>query len=64
MHIAPGVNMSGGIHICDNVHVGVGSSIIQSITIGTNTIIGAGSVVISDITENVTAFGIPCKVKK
>jgi len=62
-HIGPGVRMSGGIHVHDNVHVGVGSSIIQSVSIGKNTIIGAGSVVVSNISENVTAFGNPCKTR-
>jgi sugar O-acyltransferase (sialic acid O-acetyltransferase NeuD family) len=62
VHIAPGVSISGGVQIKDNVHIGTGSSIIQSLSIGKNTIIGAGSVVVSDIEENVTAFGVPCKV--
>jgi sugar O-acyltransferase (sialic acid O-acetyltransferase NeuD family) len=62
VHIAPGINMSGGICIGDNTHVGTGSTLIQSISIGKNTIIGAGSVVVSDIEENVTAFGVPCRV--
>jgi sugar O-acyltransferase (sialic acid O-acetyltransferase NeuD family) len=63
VHIAPGVRMSGGICIYDNVHIGIGSTLIQSISIGKNTIIGAGSVVVSDIGENVTAFGTPCKIR-
>jgi len=64
VHIAPGVCISGEVHVNDNSHIGVGSSIIQSMSIGKNTIIGAGSVVVSDITNNVTAFGIPCRVQK
>jgi sugar O-acyltransferase (sialic acid O-acetyltransferase NeuD family) len=62
VHIGPGVRMSGEICIYDNVHIGIGSSLIQSISVGKNSIIGAGSVVVSDIGENVTAFGVPCKI--
>jgi sugar O-acyltransferase (sialic acid O-acetyltransferase NeuD family) len=62
VHIGPGVRMSGGICIHDNAHIGIGSSLIQSVSIGRNSIIGAGSVVVSDIGENVTAFGVPCKI--
>jgi sugar O-acyltransferase (sialic acid O-acetyltransferase NeuD family) len=61
-HIAPGVKLSGGVSIQDNVHVGIGTSIIQSVVVGKDTIIGAGSVVVSDIDKGVTAFGAPCKV--
>ena len=64
VHIAPGVNISGNVHIMDNTHIGTGACIIQSVSIGRNTIVGAGSVVVSDIADNVTAFGIPCKVHK
>jgi sugar O-acyltransferase (sialic acid O-acetyltransferase NeuD family) len=63
VHIAPGVSMSGGVHIGDNSHVGTGSSIIQNIQIGSNSIIGAGSTVVSDIPDNVTAFGVPCRIR-
>jgi sugar O-acyltransferase (sialic acid O-acetyltransferase NeuD family) len=62
VHIAPGVRMSGGICIRDNTHIGIGSSLIQSVSIGRNSIIGAGSVVVSDIGEDITAFGVPCKI--
>jgi sugar O-acyltransferase (sialic acid O-acetyltransferase NeuD family) len=62
VHIGPGTKMSGGICLHDNVHIGIGSTLVQSISIGKNTIIGAGSVVVSSIKEDVTAFGIPCKI--
>jgi sugar O-acyltransferase (sialic acid O-acetyltransferase NeuD family) len=62
VHIGPGVRASGGIYIHDYAHIGIGSVLIQSVSVGKNTIIGAGSVVVSDIQENVTAFGVPCKI--
>ncbi len=62
VHIAPGVNISGGVTIGDYSHIGVGASIIECKNVGAKTIIGAGSVVISDIPASSKAFGMPCKV--
>ena len=36
--------------------------VIQGIHIGSNTTVGAGSVVVKDVTDNVVAYGNPCKV--
>jgi len=62
VHISPNVALAGNVTIGLNTHIGIGSSIIQSISIGKNSIIGAGSVVVKDITNNVIAYGNPCKV--
>ena len=62
--IAPGVHISGNVHIEEGVDIGTGAVIIQGITIGAWSIIGAGAAVISDIPSNVTAVGIPAKLIK
>jgi acetyltransferase-like isoleucine patch superfamily enzyme len=40
----------------------MGANIIDGITIGDNVIIGAGSLVTKDIPNDVTAYGVPCKI--
>ncbi|MFC1478506.1 acetyltransferase [Candidatus Margulisiibacteriota bacterium] len=60
----PGANLAGTVHLGEYSYVGTGAAIIQSINIGKNVIVGAGAVVISDIPDNVTAVGMPAKVKE
>lgn len=62
-HIAPGANVSGGTHIGEGTWIGVGACVIQCLNIGKDCMIGAGSVVVKDISDGVTAYGNPCKVK-
>lgn len=64
VHIAPGVNLCGNVHVGDRTLVGVGSVVRPDITIGSDTIIGAGSVVVSDIPSGVVAYGNPCQVRR
>ncbi len=52
------------VTIGDNVWIGGNSVIFPGVTIGNNVTIGAGSVVTKDISDNVLAFGNPCKVVK
>jgi sugar O-acyltransferase (sialic acid O-acetyltransferase NeuD family) len=63
-HIAPGVTLSGGVHIERCAHIGTGSSIMQGVIVGKNSIIGAGSVVIHDIKDGTVAYGNPCKERR
>lgn len=64
VHIAPNSTLCGNVNIGNNSHIGAGTTIRQCITIGSNSTIGIGSVVVDDISDNVIAFGNPCKVKK
>lgn len=61
VHISPAVTLGGGVHIGDNSHIGIGSTIIQNISIGRNVIIGSSSNVIRDISDDIKAYGNPCK---
>ncbi len=61
VHIAPGAVLCGEVNVGSFSHIGAGSIIKQQITIGRNTIIGMGSVVLQNISDNVLAFGNPCK---
>lgn len=64
VHIAPGVTLSGGVHIERCTHVGTGSSIIHGVRIGKNSIIGAGSTVVHNIGNDTIAYGNPCKERR
>jgi sugar O-acyltransferase (sialic acid O-acetyltransferase NeuD family) len=57
----PSVNISGEVHIEQNVYVGTGAKIINQLTIGNATIVGAGAVVSKSLPKNCTAVGIPAK---
>ena len=63
-HIAPGVTLSGGVEIGDNVLIGTGANIIQYKKVVDNAIIGAGSTVVKDINESGLYGGIPTKLLK
>jgi sugar O-acyltransferase (sialic acid O-acetyltransferase NeuD family) len=64
VHVAPGVTVSGDVEIGHDTHIGTNATIIQGIIVGANTIIGAGSVVITNVSDNVIAYGVPCKERK
>ncbi len=61
-HIAPGVNLCGGVTVGARTLVGVGSCASPGVSVGAGTVIGAGSVIVSDIPANVVAYGNPCRV--
>lgn len=58
-HIAPGVTLSGKVHVGRGSHIGTGASVIQGITTGAYSIVGAGAVVIRDVPEKATVAGVP-----
>lgn len=64
VHISPNAALGGGVRVKKLSHIGIGASVIQGKCIGENTIVGAGSVVITDIPANVTAVGVPARVKQ
>lgn len=65
VHISSNATVCGNSTINDRAHIGAGSVIKQGITIGENSLIGMGSIVTKDISDNVIAYGNPCKeIKK
>lgn len=64
VHIAPGVVLCGEVEVGNYAHIGAGSVIKQKVKIGANSIIGMGSVVLNDISDNILAFGNPCKEER
>ena len=60
-HISPGATLCGQVTIGNDSHIGAGSVVRQLVEIGANAIIGAGSVVVKDISDDVKAYGNPCR---
>ena len=61
--VMPGANISGNVTLGSGVLIGAGATVINEKTIGDSARIGAGATVISDIPANVTAVGVPAKIK-
>jgi UDP-perosamine 4-acetyltransferase len=61
-HVAPGVALSGTVHVGEGVHIGTGAAIIDRMSIGNWTYVGAGAVVVHDLPASVMAYGVPAKV--
>jgi sugar O-acyltransferase (sialic acid O-acetyltransferase NeuD family) len=62
--LAPGVLISGNVHIQEGAYIGTGANIIEKKTIGAWAIVGAGSTVIQDVPANSTVVGTPAQVIK
>lgn len=63
VHISPNTTLAGTVKVGEGTHVGAGAVVIPSKTIGEWSTIGAGSVIIQDIEDEVTAVGVPGKIK-
>lgn len=61
VHVAPGVTLSGGVHVHDTVHVGTGATVIQGIDIGREAVVGAGAVVVRDVEAGAIVLGVPAR---
>lgn len=63
-HVAPGVRLAGGAQLGSRTLVGVGSVLAPGVSVGDNAVVGAGSVVVADLPSNITAYGVPAKVRR
>ena len=64
--LAPGVHVSGWVHLGKRVYVGTGAVIINGteeapIKIGDDAVIGAGACVIESVANGLTVAGVPAK---
>lgn len=62
--IMPGVNISGGARLWDEVYIGTGAKLIKATTLNRSCTIGAGSVIHTDVPATATYAGIPGKELK
>ncbi len=61
VHIAPGVTLSGSVHVQRFTLIGTGAAIIQGITIGAGCVIGAGAAVMRNCKPNGLYVGSPAR---
>lgn len=59
--IMPGVNISGGAHLKDEVYVGTGAKLIKATVLETRSVVGAGAVVHTDVPADKTFAGVPAR---
>jgi sugar O-acyltransferase (sialic acid O-acetyltransferase NeuD family) len=64
--LAPGVHVSGNVHLERLVNIGTGANLINGsrekpLRVGTGASIGAGACVVRDIPAGATAVGVPAK---
>ncbi|WP_321372003.1 acetyltransferase [uncultured Desulfuromusa sp.] len=64
VHVSPGARLAGGVCLGDRSWVGIGASIRHGITIGSNVMVGAGAAVVNNLPNDVTALGVPAKIKQ
>ncbi|HAD97317.1 MAG TPA: hypothetical protein DCG19_07910 [Cryomorphaceae bacterium] len=59
--IMPGVNISGGTILKDEVYIGTGARLINAITLHSKCVIGAGALVRTDVPTGKTFVGVPAR---
>jgi acyl-[acyl carrier protein]--UDP-N-acetylglucosamine O-acyltransferase len=60
-HIAPGVNLAGGVLVNTGTLMGIASCATPYTKIGAWVTVGAGATVINDIDEGLTVVGTPAR---
>ena len=50
------------VHICKNVWIGAGATILPGVTVGENAVVAAGAIVTKDVAPNTIVGGNPAKV--
>ena len=61
IHVSPGANIAGGVHIAQLSWIGIGSTIVECITLADNTQVGAGAVITQSTQANSLYLGVPAK---
>jgi len=62
-HISLGATIGANVRIGEETLIAAGATVVSGMTIGARSIIGAGAVVVRDVPDDVTAFGVPARVR-
>jgi acetyltransferase EpsM len=62
-HLSPSVTLGGTVSIGEFVHMGIGAIALPGSRIGDRSVIGAGAVVLREIPADVTALGVPARIR-
>jgi sugar O-acyltransferase (sialic acid O-acetyltransferase NeuD family) len=63
-HVSPNAVMGGESRLGTLSHLGLGAVILPRVAVGSRTIIGAGAVVTHEMPDDVTAMGVPARVRR
>jgi len=61
VHVSPGANIAGGVHIAQLSWIGIGSTIVECVALADNTQVGAGAVITQSTQANSLYLGVPAK---
>ena len=61
--ISPGCRISGDVTIQEDAFLGAGAVVVHGRSVGARSVVGAGAVVVQDIEPDVTAVGVPARVR-
>ena len=64
VHLSPGCHLAGDVVVGGYSWIGLGASIIQQVKVSSFVTVGAGAVVVNDLPPNITALGVPAKIKQ
>jgi sugar O-acyltransferase (sialic acid O-acetyltransferase NeuD family) len=62
-HISLGSTIGANVRIGDETLIAPGATVVSGMTVGARSVIGAGAVVVRDVPDDVTAFGVPARVR-
>jgi sugar O-acyltransferase (sialic acid O-acetyltransferase NeuD family) len=62
-HVCVGVTVGARVRIGEETLLAAGATVVTGMTIGARSVIGAGAAVVRDIPDDVTAFGVPARVR-
>jgi len=62
-HVSLGSTIGANVRIGEETLIAAGVTIVTGITVGARSIIGAGAAVVRDVPDDVTAFGVPARVR-
>jgi sugar O-acyltransferase (sialic acid O-acetyltransferase NeuD family) len=62
-HVSLNTTIGAEVRIGEETLIAAGATVVTGITIGGRSVIGAGAVVVRDVPDDVTAFGVPARIR-